>query len=157
MLYNFVYHWKQRRFSMKKLTVVLGLVLVMCLTPVSCGKPPPPAPAPPPVINIPPPRPAPAPAPAPAPVPRPAPAPAPEPTRIPITYEGALEKMPELGGPRRQGETVWDTLHHFSSLCINLRQFRALRGIAAAPLPLGPGPRKRYIHKTADSSPLARG
>ena len=77
---------------MKKLTVILGLVLVMCLlVPVSCGKPPPPPEV------VPAPRPAPAPAPAPAP---PAPGTEPvRPTRIPITEEGAVERMPELGQP----------------------------------------------------------
>ena len=66
---------------MKKLIIVIGLVLVMCLlVPVSCASPPP------------------APSVIPTPTPRPMPTPAPvEPTKIPITEEGALTTIPELG------------------------------------------------------------
>lgn len=54
---------------MKRLTLIVGLLVVVCLlVPVSCAKPPEPAPAP---------------APAPAPMPAPAPAPAPEVVVIP--------------------------------------------------------------------------
>lgn len=69
---------------MKKLILVIGLVLVMCL-PVSCTKPTPaPAPTPAPV-------PAPAPAPSPAlPLP-PKPSPAPEPTEVKIRHPLAYE------------------------------------------------------------------
>jgi len=73
---------------MKRL--IMGLILMLCLlVAVSCAGPPPPAPMP-----------APAPAPAPMPAPTPTPAPPPEPvrpTQIPITEEGAVVKMSELG------------------------------------------------------------
>jgi len=65
---------------MKKLTVILGLVLVMCLlVPVSCAK------APPEIIT--PPAPAPMPAPAPAPAPRVIPTPTPPPAPVPPPSE----------------------------------------------------------------------
>jgi len=68
---------------MKKLTVILGLMLVMCLlVSVSCAKAPEPTPTP-----------------APTPEVVPTPAPAPTPSKVPITEEGALVTMPELGEP----------------------------------------------------------
>jgi len=80
---------------MKKPIILIGVVLVMCLlVSASCAAPKPPVPAHPPpeiVIEVPPP---------PVPPPRPAPAPAPKPTQVPITEEGALERIPELGETR---------------------------------------------------------
>ena len=79
---------------MKRL--IIGLILVVCLlVPVSCAKAPAPLPAP---------MPAPAPTPAPMPfggtAPAPAPSPAPvKPTQIPITAEGAVAAMSEVGQP----------------------------------------------------------
>jgi len=74
---------------MKKLIIVIGLLLIICLlAPVSCAQESAPVPTP---------TPAPTPAPAPmAPPPVVIPAPA-EPSRVPVTEEGGLETVPELG------------------------------------------------------------
>jgi len=86
---------------MKRL--IIGLLLVVCLlVSFSCAAPPPPAPYP--AGEPPPPAPAPAPqvipSPTPAPAPRPAPPPEPvRPTQVPITEEGAVVAMSELGQP----------------------------------------------------------
>jgi len=84
---------------MKRL--IIGLILVVCLlVTVSCAKAPPPAPmpAPTPSPGLIGPMPPPAPKPAPAPMPTPAPAPV-KPTQIPITAEGAVAAMSEVGQP----------------------------------------------------------
>jgi len=77
---------------MKKLMIVTGLILAICLlAAVSCAASSEPIPVP---------TPTPAPLPAPAPPPGVAPsevAPAPKPSQVPITEEGALGTMPELG------------------------------------------------------------
>lgn len=70
---------------MKKLTIVIGLILVTSLlVSFSCAAPPVPTPTP---------------VPAPAPAPMPAPAAPVEPTKVPITEEGALVVMSETGEP----------------------------------------------------------
>ncbi len=70
---------------MRKLIMVIGVGLVMCLlVSVSCAQ------------STPTPGVAPTPEPTPTPAPTPAPAPV-EPSKIPITEEGALETVPELG------------------------------------------------------------
>jgi len=84
---------------MKKLLIVIPLALLLVLTTVSCARAPEPSPAPAPYLpdTMIPPLP---PGATPTPTPTPTPAPAPEPVRpskVPITSEGAVVTMPELG------------------------------------------------------------